>query len=172
MLQIKRAYEPARKEDGYRVLVDRLWPRGIRKEGAAIDAWMKDLAPTAELRKWFAHDPARWEGFRERYREELRGERAHGLLEELEARSSAETVTLVYAARDESFNNAVVIRDEVERLRRGRAGRGEGARARAAAAREAEERPEPRRRRAAASAPLREPASRAAKSMARRREPG
>ncbi|HTB72711.1 MAG TPA: DUF488 domain-containing protein [Polyangiaceae bacterium] len=115
MVRIKRAYEPARPADGHRVLVDRLWPRGVSKERAHLDEWLKDIAPSDALRKWFGHDPRRWEQFRERYLRELRAPRAHELLEGLVARARAGTVTLVYAAHDELHNDAVVLAEELAR---------------------------------------------------------
>lgn len=110
-LRLKRAYEPAGPEDGVRILVDRLWPRGVSKADAALDDWMKDVAPSAELRRWFGHDPARWAEFRLRYRAELR--RHAPQLDQLRALAAAGTVTLVYAARDEEHNDAVVLRDAI-----------------------------------------------------------
>ena len=105
----KRAYATPSPEDGVRVLVDRLWPRGVKKADAAIDHWFKDLAPSTELRKWFAHDETRWPEFRERYAEELRG---HGdQLDQLRALATKGPVTLVYAARDELHNDAVALRE-------------------------------------------------------------
>lgn len=108
-VQLKRAYLPASPEDGARVLVDRLWPRGVRKTDAAIDRWMKEVAPSTELRQWFAHDPSRWDEFQQRYRAEL----AHNadLVKELHAMAQKGRLTLVYAARDEVHNDAVVLRD-------------------------------------------------------------
>lgn len=108
-VRLKRAYEPAEESDGMRILVDRLWPRGVSKAQARIDRWMKDVAPSAELRTWFGHDPARWDEFRKRYRTELAGHReAIGELRRL-ARSGP--VTLVYSARDERHNDAIVLRN-------------------------------------------------------------
>lgn len=108
-LQLKRAYEPAIPEDGIRILVDRLWPRGLSKEKALVDKWEKDIAPSTELRKWFSHDPARWTEFQRRYRAELR---QHGdLLNSIRKLANTHTVTLVYSARDEEHNDAVVLRD-------------------------------------------------------------
>ena len=115
MIRIKRAYEPAAAGDGYRVLIDRLWPRGLRKDDAHLDAWVKELAPSDELRRWFGHDPGKFPGFRERYQRELRGEAARPAVAELARRAAHETVTLVYAAHDESHNNAVVLARELER---------------------------------------------------------
>lgn len=107
-LSLKRAYEPAAESDGTRVLVDRLWPRGLDKQHAAIDEWLKELAPSAELRKWFGHEPERWEEFRRRYAAELTNNEAVARLRELAGRRH---VTLVYAAHDEAHNNAVALRD-------------------------------------------------------------
>ncbi|HLT47955.1 MAG TPA: DUF488 family protein [Rubricoccaceae bacterium] len=108
MIRIKRAYDPPAPEDGVRVLVDRLWPRGLRKAEARIDWWARELAPSTELRTWFGHDPAKYEAFVRRYRDELAGSEA---LDRLRALADAgETVTLVYAARDEAHNNAQALR--------------------------------------------------------------
>ena len=115
MLHIKRAYEPADAEDGYRVLVERLWPRGVRKTDLRLDAWHKEVAPSQELRRWFGHDPARWNEFAARYRRELREHPAAEALAELVRRASVRTVTLVYGARDETHNGAVVLRGEIQR---------------------------------------------------------
>ena len=108
-VRIKRAYEAPSADDGTRVLVDRLWPRGVRKADAAIDHWAKELAPSTELRKWFGHDPARWAEFRQRYAAELREQGE--ALERLRALAEKGPVTLVYAAHDEKHNDAVVLRD-------------------------------------------------------------
>lgn len=107
-LQIKRAYEPARRTDGTRVLVDRLWPRGISKEKLKLDAWMKDLAPSNELRKEFHHDPAKWVEFQKRYFKEL--ERQPEQVAELRKQARRGTVTLIYAAQDEEHNNAAALK--------------------------------------------------------------
>jgi uncharacterized protein YeaO (DUF488 family) len=108
-VRIKRAYEAPSVDDGTRVLIDRLWPRGIGKAEAAVDHWMKEIAPSTELRTWFGHDPARWKEFQRRYRSELMEHRdAFDRLRELTRRG---VVTLVYAARDEAHNDAVVLRD-------------------------------------------------------------
>ena len=107
-VKLKRAYEPRGPDDGTRVLVDRLWPRGVSKDDAAVDLWLKDLAPSTELRKWFGHDPGRWPEFRERYAAEVRQhQEACGRLRELALQG---TVTLVYSAHDEIHNDAVVLR--------------------------------------------------------------
>jgi uncharacterized protein YeaO (DUF488 family) len=113
-IRLKRAYEPAASSDGYRVLIDRLWPRGVSREQAKLDAWDRELAPSAKLRQWFAHDPRRFEEFRRRYIEELRDQRPR--LTELRRRARRGTLTLVYSARDSEHNDAVVL---AEVLRRG-----------------------------------------------------
>jgi uncharacterized protein YeaO (DUF488 family) len=108
-LRLKRAYEAAEPEDGVRILVDRLWPRGVSKAEAALDDWMKDIAPSTELRQWFGHDPERWAEFQRRYRAELRQHTEE--LDRIRDLAKARTVTLVYGARDEQHNDAIVIRD-------------------------------------------------------------
>jgi uncharacterized protein YeaO (DUF488 family) len=108
-IRLKRAYDAPATADGTRILVDRLWPRGIKKDTAAIDQWVKDIAPSTDLRKWFAHDPERWSEFKRRYTTELR--RHSEELDELRTLAKHGTVTLVYGARDEEHNQAVVIRD-------------------------------------------------------------
>jgi uncharacterized protein YeaO (DUF488 family) len=115
MILLKRAYDPVGGRDGYRVLVERLWPRGVRKADLRLDAWLKNVAPSAELRRWFGHDPARWSEFAARYRRELRQHPAAEALAELVRRASIRTVTLVYGARDETHNGAVILRGEIER---------------------------------------------------------
>jgi uncharacterized protein YeaO (DUF488 family) len=107
-LRLKRAYEPPSADDGVRVLVDRLWPRGVSKADAAIDQWIKDLAPSTPLRKWFGHDPTRWQEFRRRYAKELRQHPEQ--LGNLRALARQGPVTLVFSARDERHNDAVVLR--------------------------------------------------------------
>ena len=127
-VRLKRAYEEPERADGYRVLVDRLWPRGVRKGALAVDAWLKEIAPSDELRRWFGHDAARWEEFARRYRDELGRQPAAGLVAELAARSKRDTVTLVYGAKDEVHNQAVVLREVLERRLRGRRARAPAAR--------------------------------------------
>ncbi|MDD1670321.1 MAG: DUF488 domain-containing protein [Methanomicrobiales archaeon] len=105
---MKRAYEPPSGDDGERVLVDRLWPRGISKERAGIVLWLKEAGPSTELRKWFGHDPARWEEFRRRYWAELSGK--PDLIRILKEKAGQGTITLVYGARDELHNNAVALK--------------------------------------------------------------
>jgi uncharacterized protein YeaO (DUF488 family) len=106
-IQLKRAYEKPERADGTRILVDRLWPRGLTKEKAAIDLWLKELAPSTELRKWFGHDPRKWRGFRSRYRTELKQRRNQ--LELIKDKAKEGTVTLIYGARDQEHNEAVVL---------------------------------------------------------------
>jgi len=108
-VRLKRAYESVESEDGARVLVDRLWPRGVSKGDAALDEWMKEIAPSTELRKWFGHDPARWEKFRSRYAKELH-ENAE-MLSQLRSLARQGPLTLVYSAHDEVHHDAVVLRD-------------------------------------------------------------
>ena len=108
-IRLKRAYEPLSREHGIRVLVDRLWPRGLRKTDAAIDCWLKEIAPSSQLRRWFGHDPGHWEEFQRRYRAELPARPE--LLDQLRALAEQSTLTLVYAAHDEDHNQAVVLRD-------------------------------------------------------------
>lgn len=111
-IRLKRAYEKPAPEDGMRILVERLWPRGLSKARAHIDLWMKDVAPSPELRKWFNHDPDKWTDFQKRYRAELRENK--GLIEELREKCKGQTVTFVYAARDEEHNSAVLLKNYLE----------------------------------------------------------
>jgi uncharacterized protein YeaO (DUF488 family) len=111
MITIKRAYEPAEASDGQRVLVDRIWPRGVSKEELHADAWLRDLAPSTELRRWFNHLPERWPEFQRRYREELAQPAHQAELDDLAKRAATGTLTLVYGARDSERNQAVVLRD-------------------------------------------------------------
>ncbi|HEY4261684.1 MAG TPA: DUF488 domain-containing protein [Schlesneria sp.] len=108
-IKLKRAYEPPETADGFRILVDRLWPRGVSKDAAGIDLWLKEIAPTTPLRKWFDHDPAKWASFRTRYFREL-DERAD-LIADLRDRLRHGNVTLVYAAKDEQHNHALALKD-------------------------------------------------------------
>jgi uncharacterized protein YeaO (DUF488 family) len=118
-IKLKRAYDKPAAEDGVRILIDRLWPRGVSKDTAAIDQWAKDIAPTTALRRWFGHDPVRWPEFRRRYIVELR---AHAdELAELRALARTGPITLVYAAHDELHNDAVVLRDSLLKPARTRA---------------------------------------------------
>jgi uncharacterized protein YeaO (DUF488 family) len=108
-VKLKRTYESPAAEDGARIFVDRLWPRGLTKEKAALDQWMKDVAPSTELRKWFGHDPARWRVFRRRYADELRHK--PDLLDQLRSLARLGPITLVYSAHEEKHNDAVVLRE-------------------------------------------------------------
>jgi uncharacterized protein YeaO (DUF488 family) len=116
-VRLKRAYEPAAAEDGVRILVDRLWPRGITKTAAAIDHWFRELAPSHELRRWFGHDVDRWGEFRRRYRAEL--EQHPEALDRLRQLAREGRITLVFGARDEAHNDAVVLRDVLAEPPRG-----------------------------------------------------
>jgi len=111
MIKVKRIYESPTREpgDGKRVLVDRLWPRGLKKDQVDVDEWIKDIAPSSELRKWFGHDPSRWEEFRKRYRQELDAKDV--LLEVLRKDASARTLTILYSAKDKEHNNAVALKE-------------------------------------------------------------
>ncbi|MBX6333014.1 MAG: DUF488 family protein [Gemmatimonadaceae bacterium] len=113
MIKLKRAYEPAAREDGRRFLVERLWPRGVKKEALPLDAWLKDVAPSPALRQWFGHDPAKWGEFRRRYFAELREHQ--DALAPLRAAARKGTVTLVYSARDEEHNAAVALKEYLAR---------------------------------------------------------
>lgn len=108
MIQIKRVYDPSSREDGKRVLIDRLWPRGLTKEQANVDVWLKEVAPSTELRQWFGHDPAKWPEFQARYKQELKTNEALALLRKELGRGP---ITLLYGAKDEEHNNAVVLKD-------------------------------------------------------------
>lgn len=113
MIKLKRIYEQSSKNDGFRILVDRLWPRGVSKEDAEIDLWLKEIAPGDELRKWYSHDMNRWEQFRESYMEELNN--MSGQIDKIkEIEKEHGTITLLYSAKDESHNNAVVLREFLE----------------------------------------------------------
>ncbi len=110
---LKRAYEPPGKQDGVRILVDGLWPRGLSKEKLKIDTWVKEMAPSPQLRNWYGHRPERWEEFRTRYRSELAQPPRAALVSELAARARKERVTLVFAARDAEHSNAKVILEKM-----------------------------------------------------------
>ena len=112
-IRVKRVYEPASGADGYRMLVDRVWPRGVSKEAAAVDMWARELAPSKQLRKWFGHKPERFDEFRRRYRDELSEHSEE--LKALRSRARKETVTLLYGARDTEHNNAVVLAEALKR---------------------------------------------------------
>ena len=115
MFKIKRIYELPDPSDGRRILIDRLWPRGISKDSAKIDEWIKEVAPSTELRKWFHHDPAQWSEFKLKYAKELR--RREDLLDKLHTIAGKETVTLLYSAKDEEHNQAVALKEFLEKRR-------------------------------------------------------
>ena len=118
MIRVKRVYDAPDSSDGERILVDRMWPRGLSRKRAAVDLWLKDLAPSDELRKWFGHNPERWAEFRKRYHREL--QTCSTALEAIEAFTRGEVVTLVFAARDADHNNAVALREYMdEQMKRG-----------------------------------------------------
>lgn len=108
MIKIKRSYEKPSKEDGYRILVDRLWPRGVSKDEAKIDLWLKEIAPSNELRKWFLHDPKKWEHFKSKYRNELK-EKTELIGELKKIEKEKKTITLLYSAKDEQHNNVIAL---------------------------------------------------------------
>ena len=113
-IKLRRSYEAPTETDGCRILVDRIWPRGVTKAELKLDAWLKELAPSTGLRRWFGHDPARWLEFKKRYTQELQG---HGdMVEDLRSRCRNGTVTLIYGAKDTEHNNAVVLRDYLEQV--------------------------------------------------------
>ena len=114
-VHLQRAYDEPTPDDGYRVLVDRVWPRGRSRESLRLDAWRPELGPSTRLRRWFGHDPARWDEFRSRYRAELAMPVAVSLLDDLAARARRGRLTLVYGARDTEHNQARVIAEELER---------------------------------------------------------
>jgi uncharacterized protein YeaO (DUF488 family) len=113
MIKLKRAYENHSREDGERILVERLWPRGLTKLKAKIDLWLKDVAPSTELRRWFGHDPEKWNEFRQRYQEELK--QKDELIKRLKRKAKAGTITLIYAARDEEHNGALVLKQFLQK---------------------------------------------------------
>ena len=111
MIKIKRIYDPVSKDDGKRILVDRLWPRGVKKEKAAIDEWLKDIAPSDELRKWFSHDPEKWQEFKKRYKKELSDSDKIDLIKKLKAEAKKGTITFLFAAKDTEHDNAMVLKE-------------------------------------------------------------
>ena len=112
MIKIRRVYEPAEKGEGWRVLVDRLWPRGLKKEEVKFDQWLKEIAPSEGLRQWFAHDPGKWEEFKNRYFQELK--KNEGLVETIRVKAREGTVTLLFGAKDTELNNAVALKEFLE----------------------------------------------------------
>ena len=120
MLRIKRVYEPKSGNDGKRIYVDRLWPRGLRSSEAAIDEWLKDISPSDDLRKWFGHDPEKFPEFRKRYLKELAAPIGRELTERIAREANKKVVTLLYSARDTEHNNAIVIADQIKTLMKGK----------------------------------------------------
>jgi uncharacterized protein YeaO (DUF488 family) len=114
--RLKRIYQDPAPEDGWRVLVDGLWPRGVSKEQATLDQWLGDLSPSPDLRRWFGHDPSRWEEFRSAYRAELQQSERQDLLRKLRQTADPGPITLLYAARDPDHNHALVIKEALEQL--------------------------------------------------------
>jgi len=114
MIKIKRVYDPASPDDGKRILIDRLWPRGIKKEEAHIDEWLKDISPSHELRKWYSHDPAKWAEFKKRYKQELAGKSE--LLKKIKAGAKKQTVTLLFSTKELELNNAVALKEMLSQL--------------------------------------------------------
>ncbi len=112
MINIKRVYDPPSRKDGNRILVDRLWPRGLRKEDARIDTWVREVSPSTELRLWYGHDPAKWGEFKTRYFAELRGEQE--AVESIVSAARRGTITLLYSSREERYNNAVALKSYLE----------------------------------------------------------
>jgi uncharacterized protein YeaO (DUF488 family) len=112
MIKIKRIYDPPASGDGKRILIDRLWPRGLKKEDAKIDEWLRELAPSTELRKWFGHDPEKWVEFKRRFFSELRGRR--DLADNIAKAARKGTVTLLFASKEERFNNAAAVKEFIE----------------------------------------------------------
>jgi len=119
MIQTKRIYQESSPQDGERILVDRVWPRGMKKEEANIDDWYKVLAPSTDLRKWFGHDPEKWGKFRQRYRSELQDREKEALLTKLADKSKEGTVTLLYGSKDTNHNNAVALKSFIDSMAEG-----------------------------------------------------
>ena len=116
MLKIKRAYEGKEAGDGERILIDRLWPRGVSKDEAGLDAWQKELAPSTALRQWFGHDPEKWEEFKKRYRKELAGPESKKLLEDIACTAERHNVTLIYSAKDTEHSDVLVLEELIAGL--------------------------------------------------------
>jgi uncharacterized protein YeaO (DUF488 family) len=113
VILLKRVYDPVSQADGKRILVDRLWPRGLSKEKAGLDEWMKDIAPSDELRKWFSHDPSKWQKFKNRYKKELKNKAE--LIEKLKEETQKGKVTLLFSAKDSAHNNAIVLKEVLDK---------------------------------------------------------
>lgn len=113
-IRLKRVYDKPAKADGWRVLIDRIWPRGLKKEQARVDGWIKEIAPSTKLRRWFGHDPAKWKEFKKRYSAELDDQR--GRIEQLAQQAKKRKITLLFGARDTEHNNAVVLKEHLQKL--------------------------------------------------------
>lgn len=113
-ISIKRAYEKHEKDDGFRILIDRLWPRGLGKKDAKIDLWLKEIAPSDKLRKWFSHDPKKWNGFRTEYKKELKDNQELSKLKQISKEKAK--VTLLYSAKDQEHNNAIVLQEVLQKI--------------------------------------------------------
>ena len=111
MIKVKRVYEKPSQEDGTRLLVDRLWPRGVTKKSADIYIWLKEIAPSDNLRQWFSHDPQKWDEFKRRYRKELKEPVKSAILEQVKKLAKEDTITLLFAAKEEEYNNALALKD-------------------------------------------------------------
>lgn len=118
MIRIRRVYDEPGEEDGERILVDRLWPRGVTRQEARVVSWLKDIGPSTELRTWFGHDPLRWAEFRKRYERELREPEKKAILRDLAGKSRRGVVTLVFGAKDELHNNAMVLKQLIDAIAR------------------------------------------------------
>jgi len=117
MLKLKRVYEEKLSEDGFRILVDRLWPRGVTKHSAAVDEWMREISPSNELRNWYSHEPEKWAEFKKRYKGELSEPEKRTFLQRIREKANKGAVTLVYAAKDTEHNNAVVLKEVLNEIR-------------------------------------------------------
>jgi len=115
MIRIKRIYEPPAKDDGFRILVDRLWPRGLSKDKAKVDLWLKEISPSNELRKWYGHEPGKWAEFKRRYLEEIKGKKPEFDLLRQKAKSG--TITFLFSSKEEKLNNAAALKEFVESKR-------------------------------------------------------
>jgi len=113
MISIKRIYDKPKKEESFRILVDRLWPRGLSKEKAQVDLWLKEIAPSDKLRKWFSHDPKKWDSFKKKYKIELKDKQE--LVEKIKKIEKKKTITLLYSAKDEEHNNAIVLKEYIKK---------------------------------------------------------
>jgi uncharacterized protein YeaO (DUF488 family) len=122
MLKVKRVYEKKETADGKRILIDRVWPRGLTSEAAAVDEWLKELAPSTELRKWFSHDPEKWEEFRRRYTEELSSPEKMEVLERIARTASSANVTILFGSKETRYNNARVIEELLHKLMKDKVG--------------------------------------------------